>query len=153
MQQKVGELMRDLTAEGWTSWDTNAFMTYIGPMWRREVDGWPEYGLLTDERHSNTRGIVHGGVIMSFLDYTIGATVHQLTDGQPNVTVHLDTQFLDAGEIGDLLTGRCEIERQGRSLCFVRGVIRNEKTVVATASGVWKMMKPRNAAEKAQAEA
>ncbi len=116
MQQKVGELMRDLTAEGWTSWDTNAFMTYIGPMWRREVDGWPEYGLLTDERHSNTRGIVHGGVIMSFLDYTIGATVHQLTDGRPNVSVHLDTQFLDAGEIGDLLTGRCEIERQGRSL-------------------------------------
>lgn len=140
--------MRDLTAEGWTAWNTNEFMTYIGPMWRREADdGWPEYGLLTDKRHSNTRGIVHGGVIMSFLDYTIGATIHQMTGGKPNVTVHLDTQFLDAGELGDVLVGRCEIERQGRSLCFVRGVVRTERGVIATAAGVWKMMKPRSESE------
>lgn len=138
-------MSRDLSAEGWSPAQTNEFMTHIGPIWQRDREGGREFGLLTERKHANKRGIVHGGALMSMLDWVLGATAWEQGGRNPQVTIQMDTQFLDAAEIGDLLIGRAEIQRGGRSLLFMRGVLSTEDgREIAAATGVWKVVKPRS---------
>lgn len=143
--------MKDLEAEGWELVDVNAFTNHVGPILRREVDGWPEFAMRTDARHANMRGIVHGGALMTFLDLVLGATVFEHSGGKPNVTVQMDTRFMSAAELGTLLVGRCDVDRAGGSLYYVSGLIRADGQPVASATGVWKIMRPRAPAEAAAA--
>ena len=63
-----------LKAAGWTIVETTGFMHLIGPLWERLVDGEHEYALITEDKHHNRRGLVQGGVLMTFADRTCGMT-------------------------------------------------------------------------------
>ncbi|MFC7539986.1 hypothetical protein ACFQU2_11710 [Siccirubricoccus deserti] len=47
----------------------------VGPfLARRAGDAW-EYAFLPEQRHLNIGGVVHGGMLMSFMDDVLGMTV------------------------------------------------------------------------------
>ena len=45
----------------------------LGPFYLKRAGSSCETGLLTDSRHTNKLGTVHGGVLMTFADYTLCA--------------------------------------------------------------------------------
>lgn len=136
--------MRDLAQEGWRLAPPNDFMEYIGPIWRREEGDVVAFALQTDERHRNIHGIVHGGVVMSLLDYALGSTASHFSDGKSSVTIQMDTKFMQAGEVGQMLFARAQPERVGASVIFMRGALEDETGKhIASASGVWKVIRPR----------
>jgi acyl-coenzyme A thioesterase PaaI-like protein len=63
-----------LKSDGWKIVETSGFLHLIGPLWQRVVDGTHEYALATEDKHHNRRGLVQGGVIMTFADRTCGMT-------------------------------------------------------------------------------
>ena len=63
-----------LKADGWKIVETTGFLHLIGPLWQRLVDGSHEYALITEDKHHNRRGLVQGGVLMTFADRTCGMT-------------------------------------------------------------------------------
>lgn len=122
---------------------TNAgnFSTMIGPSWqRREDDGSLTFGLKVESKHLNGRGVVHGGMLMSFMDQLLGRTVHNLIGRKPTATVQLDNQFLAAVRENDWVVGRGTVERETRSLLFVTGRLTVEERTVLLSSGVWKVL-------------
>lgn len=131
----------DPSLDGWRVGPTGAFLTLVGPIWHRNDGGKVSYGVLTDPRHANHRGIVHGGMIMTFADYGIGMAA-ALEAGQASVTIQLDVQFVSAAEIGEFIVSRHELVRKTSSLFFLRGELSVGSRVVATASGIWKAVKP-----------
>lgn len=133
---------RDLGAEGWTAIDGGTFGDFVGPFWRRVVDGRSQYGFVADERHANHRNIVHGGMIMTFADYVVGMAGAELAADIHQVTIQLDVQFVSAAEIGELLVGHSEVLRATSSLVFLRGTIEANGRVVATGTGIWKRVRP-----------
>ena len=55
----------------------------IGPfLARRAGEGW-EYGFLPEQRHLNIGGVVHGGMLMSFVDDVLGMTVWEAAGRKP----------------------------------------------------------------------
>ena len=65
----------DPVAHGWKQfrWHEDGFPTLVGPFWsKKEGDGWA-YGLLAEPRHGNAHGIIHGGMLVTFLDQILGA--------------------------------------------------------------------------------
>ena len=84
---------------------------------------------------TNSWGIAHGGVIMTLLDVTLcmaARTLHPQSAGI--VTIELSTVFIDGGK-GTLLS-EARVLKDGRSLIFVEGEVRNEDgTLVAKAQG------------------
>jgi uncharacterized protein (TIGR00369 family) len=130
----------DPAAQGWSLREPVGFSGLTGPFWwRQEGDGWA-YGLLAEARHANGHGIIHGGMLVTLCDNTLGLTVWHAAGRKPCVTVQLNTQFLASVRPGEFIEGRGEILRRGRSMVFVRGVLTVGDRMVAAADGVWKLL-------------
>jgi uncharacterized protein (TIGR00369 family) len=130
-----------LISDGWTIVETAGFLNLVGPLWERMVDGEPEYALVAQEKHHNRRGMVQGGLLMTFADRACGMAA-RFVSGRPTMaTVQLDVHFIDAGKIGETLMTRPRVIRTTRSLVFVTTEVKaNERTIV-TANGVFKILK------------
>jgi acyl-coenzyme A thioesterase PaaI-like protein len=130
-----------LKSDGWTILETTGFLHLIGPLWHRLVNGQYEYALITEDKHHNRRGLVQGGVLMTFADRTCGMTA-RYASGKPTLaTVQLDTHFVEAGKIGEVLISRPRVVRSTRSLIFITTEVMVEKRVIAMANGVFKILK------------
>src|SRR5258708_22853987 len=108
-----------LKSDGWTIMETTGFLHLIGPLWERIVDGEPEFALVTEDKHHNRRGLVQGGVLMTFADRTCGMTARFVTGKQTLATVPLDTHFVGAGKIGQGLWSKPHGVRPTRGLIFI----------------------------------
>ncbi len=138
--------MIDVTAEnlkslGWNAVDATGFLALVGPLWHRVVEDHHEYALITEDKHHNRRGVVQGGVLMTFADRCCGMTA-RFVSGSPNLaTVQFGTQFIDAGKIGEILLSRPRVLRATRSLIFVATEVTANDRCIAMASGVFKVLK------------
>jgi acyl-coenzyme A thioesterase PaaI-like protein len=135
------EAAEKLQSDGFTIVDTTGFLNLVGPLWQRVVDGVPEYALVAQDKHHNRRGLVQGGLLMTFADRACGMTA-RFVSGRPTMaTVQLDVHFIDGGKIGETLITRPRVIRTTRSLVFVTTeVMANNRTIV-TANGVFKILK------------
>ena len=130
-----------LKSDGWTIVETSGFLHLIGPLWQRLVNGVHEYALITEDKHHNRRGLVQGGVLMTFADRTCGMTARYVSGKPTLATVQLDTHFVETGKIGEVLISRPHVVRSTRSLIFITTEVTVDKRVLAMASGVFKILK------------
>jgi acyl-coenzyme A thioesterase PaaI-like protein len=130
-----------LKSDGWTIVETSGFLHLVGPLWQRVVNGEHEYALIAEDKHHNRRGLVQGGLLMTFADRTCGMTA-RFVSGRPTLaTVQMDTHFVDSGKIGEILLSKPRVVRSTRSLIFVTTEVTAEKRCIAMASGVFKILK------------
>ena len=130
-----------LKSDGWSIVETSGFLHLVGPLWQRVVNGEHEYALIAEDKHHNRRGLVQGGLLMTFADRTCGMTA-RFVSGRPTLaTVQMDTHFVDSGKIGEVLLSKPRVVRSTRSLIFVTTEVTAEKRCIAMASGVFKILK------------
>jgi acyl-coenzyme A thioesterase PaaI-like protein len=135
------EAAEKLRSDGWTMVETTGFLSLVGPLWQRNVDGQPEMALITEDKHHNRRGMVQGGLLMTFADRACGM-VARIVSGRPTMaTVQLDVHFVDAGKIGEVLIARPRVLRATRSLVFVTAEVTANERAIITANGVFKILK------------
>ena len=139
MTDKAAEKL--LKASGWTIVETTGFVHLIGPLWQRVVNGEHEYALVAQDKHHNRRGLVQGGVLMTFADRTCGMTARYVSGKPTLATVQMDVHFVDSGKIGEILMSKPRVVRTTRSLIFVGTEVTAEKRCIAMASGVFKILK------------
>ena len=130
-----------LKSDGWSIVETTGFIHLIGPLWHRLVDGHHEYALIAQDKHHNRRGLVQGGVLMTFADRTCGMTARHITGKHTMATIQLDVHFVEAGKIGETLVSRPHVVRATRSLIFVNTEVTVDRRCIAMASGVFKILK------------
>ena len=130
-----------LKASGWTIVETTGFLHLIGPLWQRVVDGEHEFALVAQEKHHNRRGLVQGGVLMTFADRTCGMSARFASDRPTLATIQMDTHFVEAGKIGEILTSKPRVVRSTRSLIFVSTEVKVGERCIAMANGVFKILK------------
>ena len=130
----------DPAAQGWEIYPGEGFIGLVGPFWMKKDGESYRYGFLAEKKHHNRRGVVQGGMIMTFADRSMGMTAWYANDKKPQATVHLDVHFVDAVQIGEFVEATCRIVRRTRSLIFMSGELTVGDRVVATANGVWKAL-------------
>jgi acyl-coenzyme A thioesterase PaaI-like protein len=130
-----------LKSDGWSIVETSGFLHLVGPLWQRVVNGEHEYALIAEDKHHNRRGLVQGGLLMTFADRTCGMTARYVSGRPTLATVQLDTHFVDSGKIGEILLSKPRVVRSTRSLIFVTTEVTAEKRCIAMASGVFKILK------------
>ncbi|SHL02596.1 Acyl-coenzyme A thioesterase PaaI, contains HGG motif [Bradyrhizobium lablabi] len=130
-----------LKASGWSIADTTGFLSLVGPLWQRLVDGELEFAIITEDKHHNRRGLVQGGLLMTFADRSCGMTARHVSGKQTLATVQLDTHFVEAGKIGEILVSKPRVVRSTRSLIFVSTEVKVDKRCIAMANGVFKILK------------
>lgn len=123
---------------GWQTYDLrDTFDQVVGPFYfRPDPDGRMRCAFRAEQKHMNAGGRMHGGCLMTFADIALFQTAYQEMEGASGVTVQLDSTFIDAARVGDLVEATGEVVRAGKSLIFVRGQIVTGERTLMTFSGV-----------------
>lgn len=119
------------------------FLEHIGPVHIREEgsDEEPVFGLRAEERHTNHRGTIQGGMLSTFADFALGRAIEfGATDDDDRATVSLTVDFLKPAEPGDWIESRTSVDRVGGTLAFAdctlsvgdRDVVRARAVYVVT---------------------
>ena len=136
----------DPAAAGWEPYgqDDEGFIGLVGPFWSRPIKTEHgesfRYAFMAGKKHHNLRGVVQGGMLMTFADRSMGMTCWYANEKQPQATVQLDVHFIDAVQVGEFVECRAKVVRRTRSLVFMSGELVVGERVVATANGVWKTL-------------
>ena len=99
-----------------------------------------EFKATIKENHLNAAGITHGGFIAAFVDAGAGTAVHRSADQNPCVTISLELKFISAVKLGQELVGKTKIQKKTKSMVFLTCKLTAEDKIVATASGIWKIL-------------
>ena len=100
-----------------------------------------EFKTVIKENHLNAAGITHGGFISAFVDAGAGTAAHRSADQNPCVTISLELKFISAVRLGQELFGKTKIQKKTKSMVFLTCELTAANKIVATASGVWKILK------------
>jgi len=100
-----------------------------------------EFKATIKENHLNAAGITHGGFVAAFVDAGAGTAAHKSADGSSCVTVSLELKFISPVQLGQELVGKTKIQKKTKSMIFLTCELTAAKKIVATASGVWKILK------------
>ncbi|XEG75408.1 PaaI family thioesterase [Pseudomonas sp. abacavir_1] len=116
----------------------NPLLDLLGPFLVRGEGEALEVGLLLDERHTNSRGGVHGGILATLADIGMGyAMAFASQPPQPLLTASLTLDYVTSARIGDWLSIRLQHCRRGRQLAFASALLCVGDKVVAQASAVF----------------
>jgi uncharacterized protein (TIGR00369 family) len=99
----------------------------------------------------NSRGDMHGGSLMSAMDFTLSAAARAHDPSHLGViTIDMSTHFYEPARTSLTIVGRCV--RHGRSMAFCDGEVRDENgLLVAVARAVFKLIRQPGAQSGAQA--
>ncbi|HET7492390.1 MAG TPA: PaaI family thioesterase [Bradyrhizobium sp.] len=139
-------MTKDSSAEklkkaGWSIVDTSGFLSLVGPLWQRVVNGEHEYAIVAQDKHHNRRGLVQGGLLMTFADRASGMTARYVSGKPTLATIQMDTHFVDSAKIGEILISKPRVVRATRSLIFTTTEVTAGNRCIATASGVFKILR------------
>jgi uncharacterized protein (TIGR00369 family) len=117
----------------------SAFVQLIGPFYhKRTEDGRHLVGVRIDERHTNIKGMAHGGLLATLADSALGVAIAMENEDQkPMVTVNLSTDFVEAAWPGDWVEAHVDLQRVGGRLAFANCFLMVGERRILRASGVF----------------
>ena len=122
--------------------ETNkGFMKHLGGLELKQINETKyEFIVEVKEIHLNTGKIAHGGFLSTIADTGMGTAAHRVAGDRRCVTINLDMKFISAGQLGDKLKGDVKILKKTKMLVFITCEISNEKEIVVSSSGTWKIL-------------
>jgi uncharacterized protein (TIGR00369 family) len=122
--------------------ETNqGFMKYLGGLDLKKIND-TEYvfSVKVKDMHLNTGKIAHGGFLSTIADTGMGTAAHKVAGDRRCVTINLDMKFISASMLNDNLKGAVKILKKTKTLVFINCEISNDKGIVVSASGTWKIL-------------
>ena len=124
------------------------YMANLGDLYCKREDGKIIIAMRMTENHTNMRGIVHGGMLASLADSSLGLGLSLSCEGRNSfVTVNLSTDFIGAGRPGDWVESHVNIGRIGARVAFADCELLVQGKRILRASGVFAVMKALTAAQ------
>ncbi|MDP4097461.1 PaaI family thioesterase [Paenibacillus sp. P96] len=115
------EVLRKMIEEG-----DNKFWGYLGCTFLGAENGEIRIGLQAEEHHTNSMGIIHGGVLTALMDQAMGMAATSSRQQDACVTTNLNVHFLSAMHKGKLEVRARVIHEAGRTIT-TEAELRDEK--------------------------
>jgi len=111
------------------------------PLYSKKTDKSVSMGLRLARPHTNSRGLIHGGLIASLADNSMGYSCGQAMGWTTSfVTVSLAVDYIGSAQIGQWLAVECEVIKTGSTLCFAQSLIKADNVVIARANGTFRVV-------------
>lgn len=122
--------------------ETNqGFMKHIGGLDLKKIDDLNyEFSVKVEPIHLNTGKIAHGGFLSTIADTGMGTAAHRVAGDKRCVTINLDIKFISAAVNGEELIGKVKILKKTKTLVFINCEVENQKGIIISASGTWKIL-------------
>ena len=122
---------------------TSPFHELVGPLYARRDDGRFVVGMRVAEKHQNRRGIVHGGMICTLVDFAMGYAASELTNPPRKlVTTTLSVDFAGNARPGDWIEAHIDVMRPGNRVSFVNCFVYRGPARIARASATFQILRP-----------
>ena len=112
-----------------------------GVLFRNISENKYEFKSIINENHLNVAGITHGGYIAALIDAGAGTAAHRVSGNAPCVTISLELKYIGVSKVGDEIIGTVNILKKTKTLVFLNCEIKSAENTIASASGVWKILK------------
>ena len=122
--------------------ETNhGFMKHNGGLSLKKIDESNyEFKVEIKKIHLNSGKIAHGGFLSTIADTGMGTAAHRVANDRRCVTINLDMKFISAGMLDDELKGTVKILKKTKTLVFINCEISNDKGIIVSSSGTWKIL-------------
>ena len=112
------------------------------PLYSRKTDKAVIMGLRLAKPHTNSRGLIHGGLIAALADGAMGYSCAQATSWRSSfVTISLAVDYTGSAEIGQWLAIESDVIRTGSTICFAQCLVKADDAVIARASATFRVVK------------
>ena len=117
---------------------SSRFLSMLGPLYAKDEGNGVVIGLRIDERHLNTRGVAHGGMLVTLADSALGIIIAMSrTPPHPMATVNLTADFADVARAGDWVEARVDLQKMGKRLAFANCHLWIGERRIVRASGIF----------------
>ena len=114
------------------------FNALVGPLYERRDGKEISVGLRIEEKHLNSRGICHGGLLATLADLALGYAMHARSEGKTGfVTAQLAVDYAGAARLGDWIESAVEIQRVGTRLAFANCYLVSDGKRIVRASAIF----------------
>jgi acyl-coenzyme A thioesterase 13 len=122
---------------------SSPFLSNLGPLYGKKEGESLVIGLRIEEKHLNTRGVAHGGMLVTLADSALGIIIASArTPPQPMVTINLTADFADAAREGDWVEARVDVQKMGKRLAFANCHLWVGERRILRASGIFAHVAP-----------
>ena len=119
------------------------------PLYAKRTEKAVFMGLRLAKPHTNSRGLIHGGLITALADNAMGYScglVMGWDTSKSLVTISLGVDFVGTAKIGQWLSIEPEVIRTGSTICFAQSLIKADDLVIARANGTFRVVPRKQAA-------
>ena len=117
---------------------TSPFLETIGPLYSVGSGATLMIGMRVQEKHTNARGTLHGGVLASIADVALGYGLATSTSTPTSmVTASLSVDFAGSAKAGDWVETSIDIQKVGSRMAFANVYFSVGNERIARASGVF----------------
>ena len=113
------------------------FIELIGPLFERRIGDKLSLGLRVEKKHSNNRGICHGGVLATLADVALGYAMVEKIGAKGFVTAQLALDYAGAANLGDWVESDVEVQRAGSRLAFANCYLKAGGQRIVRASAIF----------------
>lgn len=102
-------------------------------------------GLVLAEPHTNSRGLIHGGLIAALADAAMGLScATRSTEPTSLVTISLAIDYLESAETGQWLQIDTNVVKTGGSICFAQCLVTADGVPCARGNATFKVLRPKS---------
>src|SRR3990172_7451427 len=117
---------------------TSPLLDALGPFYGKGAGAELTIGLRVAEKHTNSRGGVHGGVLATLGDVALGYTMAFSSDPPRRaLTASLTIDYVGAAKVGDWIEARVDKYKVGKTLAFANAYLTVDGAQIARASAVF----------------
>lgn len=121
------------------------FIDLVGPLYSRSTDDGLEVGFLAEEKHCNSRGLVHGGFLSTVADIALGYGAGEETDIRRGlITTSITIDFAGSARVGDWVVFKTDVQKVGGRAAFANCYGRVGDTRIVRASGIFTVLERRD---------
>jgi uncharacterized protein (TIGR00369 family) len=118
------------------------FNRFVGPLFRLPETAEVEvrrFAFIVTDKHMNSGGTVHGGMLMAFVDIAMSQTARAVSGAKSCSTVSLNCDFVGPGRLGDTIEARVRVTRRARTMVFMSAELVTGDRPLLVATGLWKL--------------
>ncbi len=117
---------------------SSPFSALVGPLYTKGEGAERMIGLLAEDKHCNSRGIVHGGLLATLADLALGYTIAFLSNPPKSaVTASLTIDYVGSAKVGDWLEVHTDVQKSGGRLTFANCYVHVGEARIVRASAVF----------------
>ena len=116
------------------------------PLYAKRTDNAVIIGLRLAKPHTNSRGLIHGGLIAALSDNAMGySCAHRMGGVSSLVTVGLAVDFVGTAAVGQWLAVETDVIKTGSTICFAQSLVKADDVVIARANATFRVVPKKEA--------